>query len=336
MNIGIFLDVDHTLTEGFIQRIYAEALGCVKEYEPVETEFQKTQESGTFGDNISKLFANRGFSRGQARETYRKVKLRDFARQFLSLGNKDDKNPEASKIHVYLVSSGPNYYIDSLAEEYGIPAERVYCSIYKFDKNDKIESCETPINPNQKRTFVENRVKKYDITIGVGDDHQLDNFVHSCTIPLLISDRMLVSDKETGKTKDANRDDAYISSFSPVKQLIEQLTAIPTEKMTAIPTEKNRNANYAYKTIVISRAVTLFVLFSLLVALGLYYYERIGKFLGSNSPVATLTGLVVIPICILVFVDRLLLKGIFFKFLRDYLGSYQKQTTASSVVKISE
>jgi phosphoserine phosphatase len=59
MRIAVFLDVDNTLTEDFIQQQYAQALDCVPEYRQLEAQFERNLDSQAFGDAIVKLFAPR-------------------------------------------------------------------------------------------------------------------------------------------------------------------------------------------------------------------------------------------------------------------------------------
>ncbi len=177
MHIAVFLDVDNTLTTDFIQKQYAKALECEAEYEVLEDKFQKEANSKAFGEELVKLFASKGFTQEKAREFFDKVPLQKWTDGLLKLGGIDK----------YLVSSGPNYYIDVLAERYKIPDENIFRSVYKFSRNSPftIESCEA-VSDQNKAKFVSERKGKYDITIGVGDSEKHDGpFLSQVTIPLL-------------------------------------------------------------------------------------------------------------------------------------------------------
>lgn len=177
MRIAVFLDVDNTLTTDFIQKQYAKALGCEAEYEVLEGKFQKEANSKAFGDELVKLFAAKGFTEKKAREVFDQVSLQKWTDGLLRLADIDK----------YLVSSGPNYYIDVLAERYKIPDENIFRSVYKFSQNPPftIESCEA-VSDQNKAKFVNERKGKYDITIGVGDSEKHDGpFLSQVTIPLL-------------------------------------------------------------------------------------------------------------------------------------------------------
>jgi hypothetical protein len=60
--IGLFLDVDQTLTKGFIQAHYARQLGCEDEYKVIEAQFQAETDPGAsidFGDRITSCLLGR-------------------------------------------------------------------------------------------------------------------------------------------------------------------------------------------------------------------------------------------------------------------------------------
>ncbi len=177
MRIAVFLDVDNTLTEDFIQKQYAQALDCVPEYQELESKFEKDTNSQAFGDAIVKLFASKTFTEKKAKEVYDKVRKQKWTDGLL----------KRSDIDKYLVSSGPSYYINELAKEYDIPSENIRCSNYRFSREAPytIDSCEA-VNDQNKAGFVEEKKGKYDITIGVGDREKNDGpFLSQVTIPLL-------------------------------------------------------------------------------------------------------------------------------------------------------
>lgn len=176
MRIAIFLDVDKTLTRDYIQKEYANALQCLAQYEVIEKEFQLKQiTSAQFGQRIISLFASKNFTEDKAEELLNHVALQPWADELLSL-----------EIDKYLVSSGPNYYIDPLANRSGISLKNVCRSVYKFNRRTRIiESCNA-VDEQFKADFVRERVGQYDLTIGIGDNPKLDGpFVSHCTIQLL-------------------------------------------------------------------------------------------------------------------------------------------------------
>jgi predicted nucleotide-binding protein/phosphoserine phosphatase len=206
MSVGLFLDVDNTLTRGLIQRRFAELLSCEDEYENFEKAFQADVISAEdFGDRLIALFRKAGFTQEFASENFSKVRLQPWTADVLG-----------SSVAVYLVSSGPSYYIAPLAEKYRIPQERVLCSVYRFSAGDGLlESCEA-VSAADKARFVRDKVGDHSITIGIGDDEAKDGpFIGQCSIPLLIN---------------ARPSDAYmqVSNFGVVKGLLNQLGAEST------------------------------------------------------------------------------------------------------------
>jgi phosphoserine phosphatase len=175
MKAALFLDVDNTLTEEPIQKAFATALGCESQYAPLEEKFTRGHISAAkFGDELIKLYAERNFTDKIAATIFPKVKLQPWADELLSL-----------PVDRYLVSSGPNYYIDRLAEKYNIPIQNVCRSEYIFNKETGvIESCKAR-DRDTKDLFVSSHTRDYDITIGIGDNPTLDSFVSRCTISLL-------------------------------------------------------------------------------------------------------------------------------------------------------
>ena len=123
-------------------------------------------------------------------------------------------------VDIFLISSGPSYYIDDLAKKYGIPKDRVCRSEYKFDrKTDMIQACQA-INVQQKANFVKERVSNYDISIGIGDHPEFDGpFISLCTISILTCSR-----------------DGYLytPSFSTSMSLIQKLLSHKIESSEAI------------------------------------------------------------------------------------------------------
>jgi len=176
MNMAMFLDVDKTLTRDFIQKGYAKSLGCEDAYTDIERRFQEKQiTSSEFGEELIAAFAKKGFTQLQSRKLFDGVSLQRWADELLKM----------TSIEKYLVSSGPSYYIDLLAEKHGIPGDHVCRSLYKFNDNTGIiESC-SAIDDQQKVFFVKDKVGSYDLTIGIGDSPEHDAFVSHCSIPIL-------------------------------------------------------------------------------------------------------------------------------------------------------
>jgi phosphoserine phosphatase len=203
MRIAAFLDVDNTLTTDFIQKQFARGLGCEAEYSALEEQFQRQAiKSKTFGDEIIKLFASKGFTEEQANAHFNDIHLQPWTHELLTL----------PKIDKYLVSSGPSYYIDALAERYNIRPENRCRSVYRFNrKTGLIDSC-MAVDAQFKADFVSQRTKDYGITIGVGDSPELDGpFLSQCTIRLMTV--------ETGN-------DFYVPNFNSVILLIRRLSEI--------------------------------------------------------------------------------------------------------------
>lgn len=180
MKIGLFLDVDKTLTKNFIQQEYAKLLDCEGEYLNVEKEFQDGKISSLeFGKKIISIFKNKKFTQNFAIEKFDNIELNDWTDKLLKMD-----------VDIYLVSSGPSYYIDTLAKKYGIHKDCICRSEYNFNEKDGIiQSCQA-INVQQKSNFVKDKVSKYDISIGIGDHPEFDGpFISLCTIPILTCKR---------------------------------------------------------------------------------------------------------------------------------------------------
>lgn len=169
MTIALFVDVDKTLTKNFIQQEFATALNCEGEYKALEAKFQGKQMNAVeFGREIISLFASKGFKEHQAEDIFGKVELQEWTTRLLSFRHIDK----------FLVSSGPNYYIDLLARKFLIPQENVCRSLYSFNRNTQIiESCDA-ISEFDKEHFVDGKAKNYQITIGIGDHPDLDFLYH--------------------------------------------------------------------------------------------------------------------------------------------------------------
>src|SRR5215467_9313435 len=115
MDLGLFLDVDNTLTVGFIQQRFASLLGVENDYAAIERDFQANRiTSPQFGDRIIQLFNGAGFDKEFAETQYASVQQAVWADDLLNL-----------PVTKYLVSSGPSFYVHRLADQYGVPRQNV-------------------------------------------------------------------------------------------------------------------------------------------------------------------------------------------------------------------
>lgn len=181
MKVGLFLDFDMVLSKSPINVQFAELLGVDKEFVKIEDELSRGQIGNKqFNEKMIPLFNQSGFSKEFAREHYRDIELNDCAEELVQCCPED----------TYIVSSGPNYFINIFANEYGIPRGNILCSKYEFDLNGGLSECISSVASRQKSSFVKRKSEKYDVTIGVGDSPRLDGgFLGSCTIRILTSGR---------------------------------------------------------------------------------------------------------------------------------------------------
>jgi|HubBroStandDraft_6_1064221.scaffolds.fasta_scaffold141476_2 phosphoserine phosphatase len=216
MKVALFLDVDKTLTIDWIQHGYAILLGCEDEYKTIESDFQrKAITSKVFGERLIALFRSKNFKKSFAEEKWGRIALQSYAEQLLNT------LPDVDK---YLVSSGPDYYIDNLADHNGIPIGNVCRSRYYFGEDGLIESCDA-INEQQKAKFVQERASQYDVSVGIGDSPEFDGpFVSHCTIPLL-----------TVPTESV----FHVESFAAVMTLLEKLSVTKGSSASHEATPRN-------------------------------------------------------------------------------------------------
>lgn len=181
MKVGLFLDFDMVLSETPINIQFSEMLGVDKEFSKIEYKFSRGEIGNKqFNEEMIPLFNQNGFSKDFAENHYRDIKLNDCAEELVQCCPED----------TYVVSSGPSYFIDRFASEYGIPPRNILCSRYEFDTENMLLKCTLPITSRQKSNFVRRMSERYDVTVGVGDSPRLDgSFLGSCTIRLLTSGR---------------------------------------------------------------------------------------------------------------------------------------------------
>jgi HAD superfamily phosphoserine phosphatase-like hydrolase len=178
MSVGLFLDVDQTLTNGIIQHFFAREFGYESEFLEIEKEFQ---ESGTapkeFNSRLLPLMRRSGVTFSKLAEVGKKLPLQSWAEDLLKIEDAE----------IYLVSSGPNFYINNLAEKFGIPLERVYCSKYFFEEGTGLIQLNSQgVSVGGKADFVSQHAKKYAVSIGIGDDVTLDGpFISQCSLGFL-------------------------------------------------------------------------------------------------------------------------------------------------------
>lgn len=224
MATGLFLDVDNTLTQEHIQHAYARVLGCEDEYLELEQEFQREQNSDRFGRKLVELFAKKGFTKATALQYFDEVELAPWADDILRLD-----------VDRFLVSAGPSYYVEELAQRYKIPAQNVLCSKYFFDQRTKIISRCLPSSEATKSRFVQERADQFKVSIGVGDSVSQDGpFIVNCRLSVLTTPS-----------------DAYLSvpNLRVVKELVEAMNgakALPSAVIESVAAEPSKSADLEY------------------------------------------------------------------------------------------
>ena len=130
--------------------------------------------SPKFGQQIIRLFNEAGFNKKFAEDNFDSIEEQDWSDDLLFLN-----------VQKYLISSGPSYYVKTLAKKYSIPIENVLCSNYSFGSDGKLNSCKA-VNSDQKRNFVNLKARKHFLSIGVGDSPTHDGaFLSECDIGIL-------------------------------------------------------------------------------------------------------------------------------------------------------
>jgi|GEM_PF-6545447 len=181
MTIGLFLDVDFTLTKELIQRYYSEKLGVLEGYEEIEKLFQQRDiNSDEFGRRLIKLFNEAKFNDAFAETWFQAMPLQNWTKEIMSLQGE-------YPVTIYLVSSGPSYYIERFAKHFKIEEGNYLCSEYVFGKDGdgKLVSC-AGVNQLTKVQFVNRFINNHILTIGIGDHAEFDGpFITRCDIPIL-------------------------------------------------------------------------------------------------------------------------------------------------------
>jgi phosphoserine phosphatase len=200
-SIAVFTDVDQVLTLRPINIELARILGVEGELSRIERAFYAGGTTDAFNAEFLPLFRSRTFTKMRAEECFDSVALRGKASQLLRVKGAD----------VYLVSSGPSYYIDLLAQRHGIPPERRTCSRYEFDDHGTLGTKVDAVDSQEKAQFVRRYGRKYRTTIGLGNSRVLDGaFLALCDIPILLADEV-------------DNDFLTVNALAPVVRLIEAL-----------------------------------------------------------------------------------------------------------------
>jgi len=178
-DIAVFCDVDDVLTDVPINVQLAVMLGVESQLKRIEDTFFENGSTAEFNRDFIPLFRGAGFNRTKAEECFSRVQLRNRASELLLLKGVD----------TYLVSSGPSYYIDILANTHSIDIEtRCKHSRYEFEDDGTLSSTRyTAVGDSAKKAFVRNSAREYKLTVGIGNNPLLDGpFLALCTIPILV------------------------------------------------------------------------------------------------------------------------------------------------------
>jgi phosphoserine phosphatase len=180
VDVGIFIDADGVCVKDSANLQYAKSMGVETEQKVLERDFaRKKIDTQQFGREMVRLFRTGSFTDEIAKEKFEEIELEGYAEELL----------ETYRDDIYIVSSGPSYFILRLAEKYKIPDDRCLYSVYEFDDNDKglITRCKKPISATMKKAFVKDHLGQYDITIGVGNTPEQDlPFMLQCDFPVFV------------------------------------------------------------------------------------------------------------------------------------------------------
>jgi phosphoserine phosphatase len=175
--VAVFTDIDGVLTHHAINMELARLLRVEKELQVIEDAFAAGGTTDEFNDRFIPLFRSKDFNRGFAEAHFDDIRLRDKTHILL----------EKKNVDVYLVSSGPSYYVDLLAGRFKIPDGRWLCSNYRFDAAGGLTADVEAINSVDKHDWVARRVRDYRITIGVGNSIEQDGpFLSRCSVQVVM------------------------------------------------------------------------------------------------------------------------------------------------------
>lgn len=181
MKVGLFLDVDGVLTDKAINLQYAQLLGIQPNLVELEKKFANREiTNDEFNATFIPLFRQAGFTQKFAVDNFKNIQMRT---------NSDDLLKAAPD--TFLVTSGPSYFIDRLAKDKEISPDRVLCSRYEFDEHDLLCRCTRTVTSAMKGSFVQSRVRDFDVAIGVGDTEQDFEFLGHCNVRVLMGGNRL-------------------------------------------------------------------------------------------------------------------------------------------------
>ncbi len=203
--VGVFLDVDRTLTSEAIQTMYAKKIGVEEKFSKIEKRWMSSGENtDDFNKGMIPLFQkNDGLTSDKAKRYAREMCNESMRPHWEDLLKLQESTPDVT---IYLVSSGPSYFVRELADAHGIHKENVLCSEYHFGSDGKLLSQNEPKDNQAKRSFVEERKSRHLVTIGVGDNQLMDGpFLSHTTVRILVGSAavpgyLVASDLGTVKT----------------------------------------------------------------------------------------------------------------------------------------
>ncbi len=179
MSIGLFLDVDDVLTQEPINMQLARLMGVQKGLLDAEHNFHiNSVNNNEFNKVLIPLFKSKRFTKNYVHDNYNNFSMRINYEDILK-----------SCEHVFLLSSGPSYFVDILAQKMSIPENRVLCSRYVFDNTGIISGCSKAVDQFVKADFVRKFTNKFDLTIGIGNNPEQDSaFLAHCDVKILMDE----------------------------------------------------------------------------------------------------------------------------------------------------
>ncbi len=179
--VAVFCDVDEVLTEKPVNLQLAALLRVEDQLAEIEERFYRDGSTSAFNRDFIPLFRGAGFNKAKAEEHFDRVELRNRAGELIGLEGVD----------TFLVSSGPSYYMDILANRHGLDIDtRCKYSRYEFDDDGTLSSTGwMAVGAAAKRSFVKRHAKDYTLTVGVGNSVVLDGpFLSVCSIPIVVGE----------------------------------------------------------------------------------------------------------------------------------------------------